>query len=343
MAWGARTLISTQVGFDITPEQMANDLAIMKAALPSKKTLVYGVLNQDSDQDKTTVTDPIYQASKDSIDVVAFSYYMNNAWRRAPENHGSYSGSGRCKFDPKQTAAFMVEPAHRATLDTTSKHFVELGESLGKPVQLIAGAPCTHNKEGTGYGAVDAHVGALWYADALGRVAKQGVRVFARQTLVGAVYGLLGTTTHKHKLAPTPGYWVAVLHKRLMGPSVLGVTARGPEGFSAYAHCSKGASGYTLLLVNFDGDNVTLTLPEHGTRAEYVLTSPDGLTTGSTLAKPHPGRTVLNGGAVLAVSKKGELPALDGRSVDGSTKLTVPAEAIAFVVMEEIADGISGC
>ena len=330
-----------KLGFDITPEQMANDLALMKAALPSKKTVVYGVLNQDSDQ-PSDVTDSIYDASKDSIDVVAFSYYMNNAWRRAPENHGSYSGSGRCKFDPKQTAAFMVEPAHRATLDTTSKHFVELGESLGKPVQLIAGAPCTHNKEGTGYGAVDAHVGALWYADALGRVAKQGVRVFARQTLVGAVYGLLGTTTHKHKLAPTPGYWVAVLHKRLMGPSVLGVTARGPEGFSAYAHCSKGASGYTLLLVNFDGDNVTLTLPEHGTRAEYVLTSPDGLTTGSTLANPHPGKTVLNGGAVLAVSN-GELPALDGRSVDGSTKLTVPAEAIAFVVMEEIADGISGC
>ena len=42
-------------------------------------------------------------------------------------------------------------------------------------------------------------------------------------------------------------------------------------------------------------------------------------------------------------SPEGELPALDGRSVDGSTKLTVPAEAIAFVVMEEIADGISGC
>ena len=72
-----------------------------------------------------------------------------------------------------------------------------------------------------------------------------------------------------------------------------------------------------------------------------MLTSPDGLTTGSTLANPYPGKTVLNG-AVLAVSN-GELPALDGRSVDGSTKLTVPAEAIAFVVMEEIADGISGC
>ena len=85
-----------------------------------------------------------------------------------------------------------------------------------------------------------------------------------------------------------------------------------------------------------------LTLPKHGTRTEYVLTSPDGLTTGSTLANPYPGKTVLNGGAVLAVSN-GELPALDGQTVDGSTKLTVPAEAIAFVVMEEIEDGISGC
>ena len=45
----------------------------------------------------------------------------------------------------------------------------------------------------------------------------------------------------------------------------------------------------------------------------------------------------------IAVTLDGELPALDGRSVDGSTKLTVPAEAVAFVVMEEIADGISGC
>ena len=114
MAWGARTLISTQVGFDITPEQMANDLAIMKAALPSKKTLVYGVLNQDSDQDKTTVTDPIYQASKDSIDIVAFSYYMNNAWRRAPENHGSYSGSGRCEAllrPPGACVSIMPRPS----------------------------------------------------------------------------------------------------------------------------------------------------------------------------------------------------------------------------------------
>ena len=73
-----------------------------------------------------------------------------------------------------------------------------------------------------------------------------------------------------------------------------------------------------------------------------MLTSPDGLTTGSTLANPYPGKTKLNGGDVLAATN-GELPALDGRSVDGSTKLTVPAEAIAFVVMDEIEDSVGGC
>ena len=166
------------------------------------------------------------------MDVVAFSYYMNNAWRRAPENHGSYSGSDRCKFDPKQTAAFMVEPA--------SAHIVELGESLGKPVQLIAGAPCTYNKEGTGYGAVGVVV-----------VAKQGVRVFARQTLVGAVYGLLGTTTHKHKLAPTPATG--------RGPP------QGPDGAVAWSRRLLCLRPLLCARRFSDRHQFTLTLPEHGT------------------------------------------------------------------------------
>ena len=69
---------------------------------------------------------------------------MNNAWKKKLKQGGQkdgYSGSGRCEYDPKQTAAFMMDPAHRATLDETSQHFVSLGEKLGKPVQLIAGRP----------------------------------------------------------------------------------------------------------------------------------------------------------------------------------------------------------
>ena len=176
----------------------------MKDALPSSNTLVYGVLNQDSSKHAAS-TNAYYKASKDSVDVVCFSFYMNNAVK------------SKCSDDASETAKFMIDHGNRKSLNTISDHFVSLGKSIGKPAQLIAGAPCTHSPEGTGYGAVDAHVGLLWYADALGRVAKQGVRVFARQTLFGGSYGLLDHKTYM----PTPGYWAAVLHSRLMGTSAL--------------------------------------------------------------------------------------------------------------------------
>ena len=117
----------------------------------------------------------------------------------------------------------MVEPAHRATLDTTSKHFVELGESLGKPVQLIAGAPCTYNKDVLLAKGLDGtHGRALWYRRRLPAAGCQARRPRLRAPdLVGVVYGLLGTTTHKHKLAPTPGYRVARPPQAADGTSVL--------------------------------------------------------------------------------------------------------------------------
>jgi hypothetical protein len=89
---------------------------------------------------------------------------------------------------------------------------------------------------------------------------------------------------------------------------------------------------YTLLLVNFAGQT-TLTLPAHSKRVEYVLTS-DGLTSKKTVL----------GGDVLAAASDGKLPALHGRPVDGSvTSFAVPAEAVAFVVMEGLGSAISGC
>ena len=53
-------------------------------------------------------------------------------------------------------------------------HYARLASRLQKPAQLIAAAPCTHSPEGTGWGAVNAHAGLLWYAEALGVVAATG-------------------------------------------------------------------------------------------------------------------------------------------------------------------------
>ena len=63
----------SKVGFDLSANDISKDLKTMKDALPSDKTLVYGVLNQDSDQSPSD-TDSDYHASKDSVDVVCYSY-----------------------------------------------------------------------------------------------------------------------------------------------------------------------------------------------------------------------------------------------------------------------------
>ena len=117
-----------------------------------------------------------------------------------------------------ETAQFMLDHDHRKTIDTSSAHLSRLARQIARQTSAAyRPGPLHPRPRGHGlYGAVDARVGLLWYDDALGRVAKQGVRVFALQTLFGGSYGLLNHKTYM----PTPGYWAAVLHSRLMGTSV---------------------------------------------------------------------------------------------------------------------------
>ena len=67
---------------------MANDPALMKAALPSKKTVVYGVLNRDLDQPLRCYRLDLRREQGLRRCSPPSSHYMNHAWRRAPENHG---------------------------------------------------------------------------------------------------------------------------------------------------------------------------------------------------------------------------------------------------------------
>ena len=246
-----------KLGFAINSTEMAADLSMMRAAVKAAggpMPLVYGVLDQDSDQ-APAFTDAAYAASAAEVDVVCYSYYMNNAAGPAP-----------CPVSPEETAAFLIDPANRATIDATTQHYVELSAKLGKAKpHLTAGAACTHAPEGTGWGAVNAQAGAIWYADALGRTARAGIGVFARQTLFGGDYGLLDNSTY----LPTPGYWVAVLHKRLMGRDVVQVdVSSAPTPVSAnlsvYAHCGAGQyeGGVMLMLVNFGADTAVVQPPD---------------------------------------------------------------------------------
>eukprot|EP00249_Psilotum_nudum_P005623 c19067_g2_i1 orf=852-2249(+) len=105
----------------------------------------------------------------------------------------------------------------------------------------------------------NAFVFGFWYLDQLGMAASFGTKSYCRQSLIGGNYGLLNTTTYH----PNPDYYGALLWHRWMGRKVLGVKTVGSPSLRAYAHCTKGTGGLTLLLLNMSNQtrySITLTL-----------------------------------------------------------------------------------
>ena len=140
---------------------------------------------------------------------------------------------------------------------------------------------------------------------------------------------------------PTPGYWVALLHKRLLGTVVLnttlgpGASPALPAGVSVYAHCAAPSAGLervALLVTNLGASPSVLALPPHAARGEWVLEAAGG--SGGLLSK----NTTLNG-ALLRAGVDGSLPPLEARPGAARQPLQVPAYSVSFVVLEGSAAG----
>lgn len=152
------------------------------------------------------------------------------------------------------------------------------------------------------------------YLDQLGRLARQGVKVVAHNTLVASDYGLLDETS----LAPKPNYWGALLWHRLMGTVVLDPGIQRREGLHAYAHCMRGApGGVVLMVINNDeahASHVRLAQPAQ----RYTLAG-------------H-GRDVSLNGKVLQLSGDDQLPVLQGVETGAGDVVFKPA-TITFLAM----------
>src|SRR6185437_5178750 len=148
------------------------------------------------------------------------------------------------------------------------------------------------------------------YLDQLGRLAKQGVRVVAHNTLVASDYGLLDDKT----LEPRPNYWAALLWRRLMGSTVLdpGVPIR--EGLHLYAHCLRGTpGGVALLAINNSRTRPTsISVPVGAAR--YTLT-----------AERLESRSVRLNGQELRLGSNDQLPDLQGSRVPSGPVELAPA------------------
>ncbi|KAJ9567232.1 hypothetical protein OSB04_003198 [Centaurea solstitialis] len=204
----------------------------------------------------------------------------------------------------------------------------------------------------------DTFVNSFWYLDQLAMAAKYHTKVYCRQTLIGGNYGLLDKTT----FMPNPDYYSALLWDRLMGTGVLEVNRRnvGPH-LRTYAHCSKGKTGITLLLINLSnhthfrlGVRNIMNMNLHTTQQETSkkkTSAIDGLKTtvswvGSKstdeelfleeyhLTPQHGNirsKTMLLNGVPLELTKNGDVPSFRPAMVKLNTPISITPLSIKFL------------
>merc|ERR1719469_1637980 len=77
-------------------------------------------------------------------------------------------------------------------------------------IPLFCGECGPHNRGGI-RNVTDRFISSFWYADALGGLARLGLKEFGRQALVGGNYAMLQMGSFE----PNPDFYTAVLWKRL--------------------------------------------------------------------------------------------------------------------------------
>ena len=163
----------------------------------------------------------------------------------------------------------------------------------------------------------------------MGQYAVTNVSLHSRWSLFGhdgeSPFGLIAADSG----AVVPDYFLAVLHKRVVGSGVLGVAVPLDAPLLVYAHCAAGpdvkagCGAVTLMYSNPSPEKVTLELEwvkDVTDRVEYVVTAP-------YLESPV---SYLNG-RPLVMGRGGQLPDMTGARGDGP--LVVPATSHGFVVL----------
>lgn len=182
--------------------------------------------------------------------------------------------------------------------------------------RVIAGEIGLHNGGGAA-GTTDTFKSTFWYLDALGATATMLHESFFRQTLLAKENGILDMDG-----TPRADYWAAVLHKRLMGTTVLDVKSSSPL-LRLYAHCSKAGSGdMTMMFININNATSQLSLSGLKPKAvqSYVLTG--------ELSSP----SVQLNGKQPGLSG-GQLPTLDGQSEADPNLVTLPGPSVGFLLV----------
>jgi len=268
---------------------------------PGPWSMAYGTAGTIKTADMLAATGP---------GIEAFSYHHYGAASQRCAGMGM----------PQTTAEDALTEDWLARTSQTRAYYGGLRDRYepGKPLWVteVADAACGGNPWAATF------LDSFRYLDQLGRLAKEGVRVVAHNTLVASDYGLLD----ENDFTPKPNYWAALLWHRLMGPTVLDSGEPIQQGLHLYAHCQPGTpGGVSLLAINNDRTtDRRLHLPAAAER--YTLAA-DNLEA----------RTVKLNGQPLSLGPADALPKLSGIPTAAGETTLAPA-TITFLTIPTAAN-----
>lgn len=202
-------------------------------------------------------------------------------------------------------------------------------ENTTKPVWLTE----TGSAYGGGApGISDTFAASFMYLDKLGLSGVFCNSVVMRQTFVKGSYAMLDDD-----FTPRPDYWLALLHKRLVGKRVLLVSGDN-ERLRAYAHCTRKSSAYqpgavTLMVINLKSKPARI---EFGSTFkdkkvdQFLVTSADG-----SIAT----KQIMLNGEKLQMRSNNSVPNLPALNVQQPMKM--PSYSYAFYVIPDA--GVKHC
>jgi hypothetical protein len=304
-------------GFSLSPADYARDLraarAMLDAAAPGSKLAAPASAYWPLVGEFGGLLPPVVRMAGDVIDIVSWHYYPQQ--------------SRRCGMWVRlATPTRLLDPDNLDEIDRWADD-VDQAHRAGAPKAAVWLGETSNAQCGGAPGISDSFVSSLWWLDELGKMARRGTQVVARQSVSGADYGLLAEPS----LDPRPDYFASLLWHRLMGTRALAVKSGSPT-VRAYAHCLAGGppGAVAVVLVNLDeAAPASLSLDGVGGEADLYLVTADGLSAPTARLNGQP----------LVAGADGSLPALDPVALHGA--LALPPVSYAFVTFR--AAGASAC
>ena len=199
-----------------------------------------------------------------------------------------------------------------------------------KEIWIGEGALASHSGQS---GVTDTFASSLWFANALGSMAKAQplpISTFCRQTLIGGHYGLLSQPS----LDPNPDFYMMRLWKHLVGQQTLGSiesTIKNQELLRVHSFCGVEPGKVVLVFVSIDENERSIHVPMGSHREVYQLKGEPDVQ----------GNQVLLNGVLQYMTDDGSLPEMTPVTEPREQELVIPPLSVTFAVLHET--GIAAC